>query len=90
MALTTPTVTVGSAASNRPNGLPSAMAHSPTTASPSSSKARYGSGPGGSTFKSAMSVSGSLPTSVAGICEPSGNAIVILVACPATWSLVTM
>ena len=31
-----------------------------------------------------------LPTSVAGIWVPFGNAIVILVACPATWSLVTM
>src|SRR3989442_82527 len=56
-----PTVTVRS----RPNGLPMAMTHCPTRKRSESPSSAVGSGPDASTFRTARSVFGSRPTSVA-------------------------
>src|ERR1043166_2607748 len=84
-AETTPVVTVP----ERPNGLPTAITVSPIIRSddvPIDAAGR----PFASTRRTATSLSGSTPTSLALCCEPSWKLTVILDAPYTTWLLVTM
>jgi hypothetical protein len=85
----TPTVTVGSAAWNSPNGLPSAIAHSPTnTSSLSEREVRE------RLLRLHLDerdvALGVAPHEPALHLAPSGKETVMTVAFPATWSFVTM
>ena len=87
IALTMPLVTVSSS----PNGLPIATTPSPTATlleSPSVSGTSFDAG--ASTWMTARSVSGSVPTTVALVVDPSENFTVTELAPSTTWSFVTM
>jgi hypothetical protein len=71
------------------NGLPTAITYSPTLALDESPQARVGK-PFPSTLMTAMSVTGSVPTSVPFRRRRSAVVIAICLACSITWLLVTI
>ena len=71
------------------NGLPTAITYSPTSALAESPHGSVGR-PAASTLTTAMSVTGSVPTSVAGSRRWPAVVMAIRLACSITWLLVTM
>ena len=73
----------------RPKGLPIATTHSPTRGPVGAKRDDAGSGAPASTFSRAMSVFGSVPTTLAGSVRPSSEQHLDAPASPTTWLLVT-